>query len=189
MQEKRYEILDGLPAYGPMYVPVSQEDIPFFYEGFVVRFYQSNGEVWVANFDKGWTNFCGVYDFPVFKRTVVFAFGQCYIMEDDKQKPLKAFGTGITQAFQTTDNLLIAPEQTDITVIDISSDTFWSSERISWDGFKDIQFSGDCVTGLAYEPTSEEGRWMPFSFNFRENEIAGGSYSSQAIQKPWWKFW
>src|SRR5690606_39492556 len=40
--QRRYEILDGLPTYGPMYVPVSEDGEPFYSEGFVVRFYKSD---------------------------------------------------------------------------------------------------------------------------------------------------
>ena len=64
---KRYEILSGLPAYGPMYVPVTQVEQPFinpYSEGFVVRFFDSSGESWVANFNVGYTTFKAVFDFP-----------------------------------------------------------------------------------------------------------------------------
>ena len=189
MQDKRYKILEGLPTYGPMYVPISQDAIPFYSEGYVVRFYQSDGTSWVANFKSGWTNFSAVYDFPEFKRTIVFAYGQCYIMADNEQKPLKAFGVGFSEVFQTEDNILIAVDQTDFTVIEINSDTVWHSERVSWDGFKNVNFSDDYVTGFAYEPTSDEGEWKPFSFNYRTKEIVGGSYHVQEVSKPWWKIW
>jgi len=41
--EKRYEILDSLPTYGPMYVPVSESGDPFYSEGVVVRFFRNDG--------------------------------------------------------------------------------------------------------------------------------------------------
>jgi hypothetical protein len=63
VQDKRYEILDGLPSYGPIYISISQDGIPFYSEGFVVRFYKSDGTNWVANFKPGWTNSSGVYEF------------------------------------------------------------------------------------------------------------------------------
>jgi hypothetical protein len=145
-----------------MYVPISEDGIPFYSEGFVVRFYKTNSTDWVANFKAGWTSFSGVYDFPEFKRTVVFAFGQCYIMVDDEQKPLKAFGVGFTAVFQTTGNILIAADQTNFTIIEIDSDTVWHSERISWEGFKHLVLSEEYMTGLAYKPTSGDDEWEPF---------------------------
>lgn len=189
MQNNRYDILDGLPTYGPMYIPISEDGIPFYSQGYVVRFYKSDGTSWVANFKTGWTNFSGIYDFPEFKRTIVFTFGQCYIMTDDEQKPLKAFGIGFTNVYKTDDNILIVPDQTDFTVTEISTDEVWRSERISWDGFDDLNFSGDFVAGLAYEPSSDDGEWKPFSFNYRTKEIIGGTYQFQNNSKPWWKFW
>ena len=186
---KRYIILDGLPTYGPMYIPISEDGIPFYFQGFVVRFYKSDGTSWVANFKTGWTNFSGIYDFPEFKRTVVFAFGQCYIMTDDEQNPLKAFGVGFTNVYKTDDNMLIVPDQTDFTVIDISTDQVWQSERIYWDGFDRLVFNGDFVTGLAFVPASDNEEWKPFSFNYRTKEIIGGAIQSQINSKPWWKIW
>jgi hypothetical protein len=171
-----------------MYTPISQDGIPFYSEGFVVRFYKSDGTSWVANFKPGYTNFNGVYDFPEIKRTVIFAFGQCYIMADDGQKPVKALGVGFTHVFQADNNLLIGVDQTDFTVIEVITDKAWQSERVSWDGFKDISFSGDYVTGLACQP-GEWDEWKPFSFNYRTKAIIGGAYHLQDSGKPCWKIW
>jgi hypothetical protein len=189
VQNNRYDILDGLPAYGPMYVPISEDGIPFYSQGYVVRFYKSDGTSWVANFKAGWTNLSGIYDFPEFKRTIVFAFGQCYIMADDEQNSLKAFGVGFTNVYKSDDNILIVADQTEFTVIEICTDQVWRSERISWDGFDDLNFNGDFITGLAFEPNSDDGEWKPFSFNYRTKEIIGGTYQFQTNSKPWWKIW
>ena len=51
--EKQYEILEALPTYGPMYIPVTENDEAFYSEGFPVRFYKSDGTNWVANFKPG----------------------------------------------------------------------------------------------------------------------------------------
>jgi hypothetical protein len=81
MQNNRYEILSGLPPYGPMYIPVSEDEVPSYSEGYVVRFYKSDETNWVANFKTGWTNFSGVYDFPEFRRTIVFALGPAILWQ------------------------------------------------------------------------------------------------------------
>ena len=62
-KQKRYEVLESLPAYGPMYVPVTDTDEPFYSQGYPVRFYKSDGTTWVANFKPGWTGLNAVYDF------------------------------------------------------------------------------------------------------------------------------
>jgi hypothetical protein len=38
MTTKRFEILEVLPTYGPMYVPVSENVVAFYSEGFLVCF-------------------------------------------------------------------------------------------------------------------------------------------------------
>ena len=187
--EVRYEILAGLPAYGLIYVSISQDEIPNFSEGFVVRFFKSDGSNWVGNFQSAWTNFSRVFDFPHFNKTVVLASGACYIMIDDNQKPSKILGVGITDVYQTADNTLVLVDQTEFIVIDINNDNAWQSDRISWDGFKDLVFSGDTVSGLAYYPSNEDEEWCRFSFNFRTNEIVGRKYRVNVKTKPWWKVW
>lgn len=162
-----------------MYVPISEDGIPYFSEAYVVRFNKSDGTSWVANFKAGWTNFCGVFDFPEFRRTLVVAFGICYFMADDEQNPIKVFGLGFTTVYQTDDNILVMPDQTDFTVVIVKTDEVWRSERISWDGFQDLNFSGDFVTGLSFEPTCDDEEWKPFSFNYKTKEIFGGSFPSQ----------
>ena len=111
-------------------------------------------------------------------------------MADYEQNPLQAFGVGFTNVYKTQDNFLIAADQTDFRVIEIESDKVWHTERISWDGFKDLHFTEEFVTGSAFEPTSDdETEWKPFSFNFRTKEIVGGTYQFRDTTKPWWKIW
>lgn len=160
----------------------------FYAEGFVVQFFNSDGTNWVGNFQRGMTTFSQVYDFPYLKKAAVFAYGLCYIMTDGEQKTFKTSGSGITQVFQTPDNILIAANQTDLIVIEISNGIVWYSERISWGGLADLTFSGNTVSGLAYRPTSDTDEWEPFSFNYQAKEITGGAFPTKET-KPWWKFW
>jgi hypothetical protein len=53
----RYEILNSLPVYGPMYVPVTENGKPYYSEGFPVRFFKKDGSEWGANFEPGMTTF------------------------------------------------------------------------------------------------------------------------------------
>ena len=51
--KKQYEILPSLPPYGPIYTPITPDDTRSsnpYSEGFVIRFFTSSGESWVANF-------------------------------------------------------------------------------------------------------------------------------------------
>jgi hypothetical protein len=212
MTEKQYEILNGLPPYGPMYVSVTtNSDEPFFSEGYVLRLFKSDGTNWVANFRLGWTKYNKTFDFPDKKTIVVIAGGQGYVMSPDDEKPKFTFGLTITEALQTDDGSLICADNERITFLDNSNGQLWLSERISWDGIKNLKISEDTVRGTTYDPTNSIQDWCDFSINLKTKEIIGGSYTNYLKQnpklefgddemlkekvttiiekKPWWKIW
>ena len=95
-EKKRYEILESLPVYGPMYIPVTENGEPYYSEGFAVRFYKTDGTNWVANFKPGWTGLNKVFDFPEHDKTIIIAGGLGYIMTPENEKPLSTFGDRIS---------------------------------------------------------------------------------------------
>jgi hypothetical protein len=50
----------------------------------------------------------------------------------------------------------------------------WSSRRVSYDGFRDLQFEGERLTGHAWSPI--EDSWLPFDLDVRTGRVEGGSY-------------
>ena len=204
----QYEILTSLPAYGPMYIPISDTDEPFFSEGFVVRFFKDSGTDWVGNFKEGWTKLNKVFDFPEKKRVIVFAGGLGYIIDPNNEKPIGNFGTTISDVFQTENGSLICVDGIGINILDNSNGELWESERISWDGFKDLKFENGTISGLAFDPMNSKKEWREFSLNVITKEIKGGSFRNtlnhnpnlevknrveikikDTVTKPWWKFW
>ena len=181
---KRYEILDHLPAYGPMYIPVTEDDEPYFSEGFPIRFYKSDGSSWIANFKPGWTNLNQVFDFPQHDRIIVFAGGLGYIMSPNIEKPIETIGLTINEIFQTENGSLICADGISILIIDNQIGQLWQSERISWDGFKDIKLVGDIISGLSYDPTNSINPWTAFSLNLKTKKIIGGSYRESVNRNP-----
>ena len=173
---KRYEILDSLPAYGPMCVSVADDDKPFYSEGFPVRFYKSDGTEWVANFKPGWSKINRVFDFPHHNRTVVIAGGLGYLMMPDSEKPLETFGLTIEDIIEAENGSLIFDDCISIIIIDSEAGEMWTSERISIDGFKDLKLIGGVLYGLSYDPTNSQDPWTKFSLNLKTKEIRGGSY-------------
>ena len=174
MQPKRFEILDGLPAYGPMYIPVSVKGEPFYSEGLVIRFKKSDGSDWVANFSTGWSNFNFVTEYPNANRIIVIAKGQGYIMSPDQEKPIDTFGIGIDYILKTDDNKIILADNCDVWIVN-NEGSIWQSKRISWDGLKDLKLQDNLLTGLSYRPGDDQ--WIPFSINIDTKEIIGGSYT------------
>jgi hypothetical protein len=180
----RFEILSSLPAYGPMYIPVTDNDEPFFSEGFVIRFYKSDGSDWVGNFKPGWTGQNKVFDFPLHNIIVVVAGGLGYIMTPDNVKPLDTFGIGIDEIYQTENGSLVCADGISIILLDNQSGEIWRSEQISWDGFKDLKLLSDNVFGLSFDPTNSLIPWTEFSVNLKSKEIIGGSFRNSALLNP-----
>ena len=196
--QTRYEILDSLPAYGPMYIPITDNDEPYFSEGFVVRFYKSDGTDWVANFRPGWTGFNEVFGFPQHDLLVVIAGGLGYIMNPNNEKPQMTFGMTIDEVFQTETGSLVCSDGISIQLLDNQTGEHWQSERISWDGFKDLKLEGEIISGFSYDPTNSINPWTEFSLNLQTKELSGGSYrlitqipkvhlQGENETKPWWK--
>lgn len=203
---KRFEILDSLPAYGPMFIPVTESGIPYYSEGFVVRFFKSDGTSWVANFQPGYGRLDGVFEFPVHNRMIVIARGQCYVMSSESDKPLLVFGPDIQDAFQVDHDLFVCLDNTSVVMLRFPDVDIWTSERISWDGFRYIKFENNIISGQSYEPTPTDSMngWSDFTFAIDTKEIKGGSYkagieSNAGIfgynythengKKHWWEIW
>jgi len=185
---KQYEILDALPTYGPMYIPVTKNGEPFFSEGFVVRFYKPDGTEWVANFQPGWTDLKEIYELKDTSNLLVIACGICYIMNPNETKPISVFGVGYVKVLKTQDERLILQDQTDLTIIETNG-FHWDTERISWDGLKELNIENNIVSGLSYDPMNDADEWITFTFDIDTKTLTGGSYHRYDNKKPWWKVW
>lgn len=201
---KRFAVLNSLPAYGPMHVSITDDGHGFWSEGVVVRFYKADGTDWVANFKPGWTSKSEVFDFPQHDCVIVVAGGLAYVMNPESEKPITTFGLTINEIFQTADGGLVCANGISLLYLDSLTGDFYESERISWDGFKDLKLAGDVVSGKSYQPMSEGELWTDFSLNLKTREVIGGSYRESLVlnphiaknhlqnssqNKPWWKIW
>jgi len=200
----RYEILDSLPTYGPMYIPVTGDDEPYYSQGFTVRFFKDDKSDWVANFKPGWTGLNSIYEFSNQQNILVIAGGTCYIMNPNENKPIEVFGVGYETVIKTLDNRLILQDLTDITIVE-SNGEHWDTERISWDGLKDLKLEGNLVTGLSFDPMNNKEEWVKFVVDLETRKVTGGSYRQygfktvgqnvesvhikQGLKKAWWKIW
>jgi hypothetical protein len=183
VNRKRYEVLDALPVYGPMYIPVPKDGEPFYSQGFVVRFYKSDGSEWIANFAGGLDGVSDVYQLQEENKFAVFANGKCYIMSSEHTKPLDCFGIQFDTVFISNHHQLLAVDLTSLTVIEPNGE-HWDSDRISWDGFKDLTLCEDILSGFSYDPMNAKKPWVPFTFNLKTRLVTGGSYSSVTAMRP-----
>lgn len=186
---KRYELLASLPTYGPMYIPVTEHEEPFYSEGFVVRFHKTDGTQWVANFKPGWTNLKAIIELTDSANLLVIALGICYLMNPDQTKPLSVFGINYLTILTTENGKIILQAQTYLTIVEPNG-AYWHTERISWNGLKELKIDKNIVTGFAYDPTNASNEWVKFSCNIRTKELIGGNYPRpDKIKKPKWRFW
>jgi translation elongation factor EF-1beta len=187
----KYEILDSLPATGPMYIPVAEGGEKFYQEGFVVRFYKSNGDEWVANFKSGWTDFSYVKELSN-HNIIVIANGMGYVMNRDKESPIATFGLTIRQILQINEDEFITFDDTHAEIVNAEG-VKWTSERISWDGFEDIELRESIIFGMSYDPMNIEGKLVAFTLDLNTLRVEGGSYqayeTTPGLQKKWWQFW
>jgi hypothetical protein len=204
-ENKKYEVLDSLPAYGPMYIPISENGEQFSSEGFVVRFFKDDKTEWVANFAAGW-GIDKVFDYPDKNIVVVFASGIGYVMNPNEEKPIKIIGSMTKDIFKMDNGDLFCIDDIGIEIFDCKTYEIWTSERISWDGFKDLTFENGIVKGKSFDPTNSIKEWSDFSFNTDNKELIGGSFRDTLERnphlevenrvkiktkekKPWWKIW
>ncbi len=168
----KYEILDSLPAYGPMYVPVSDDGEPYYSDnGYVVRFHKQDGSNWVANFKPGWTDCCGVFELSN-QRLLILAHGLAYVMNPEQPEPLQTFGVTISQIIETESEFIMSDN---IHIITYTKNCeYWRSERVSWDGIDNLQLTNNLITGDAYDPMTD--KWSPFELDLSNRILNGGTF-------------
>ncbi len=172
----QFELLAGLPADGPMYVPITANGEPFYSEGVVLRMYPAHGEPWVANLKPGLTSFTAAFDVPEHNRVVVIAGGEGYVLDPARQQSLFDFGGQIEQALVVEDQALVFVDLVRLTVLFLRTGELWASERISWDGFREVRTEGLNIHGESWQPDKHDGRWVAFSFNIETRRSSGGSF-------------
>jgi hypothetical protein len=171
-----WEILDGLPVYGPMAEPFSATGQGTHREGLSVRFSPPTGS-WVGNFQRGLTSLDEVFAHPNGRHVVVVAGGTAYIVDADGHSLVAHFGAQIEQ-------IVLVPA-TGFVLLGNGlwfealgpAGTAWRSRRISWDGMREVTLAGTVVRGEAYAPEGPDGTWYPFEVDAMTGTVSGGSYN------------
>ena len=168
-----FEILDGLPTTGPMYIPISRNNNQYCSQGYTVKFFKDDESEWVANFEPGFTDFNGVFSFDDNCDILVIAGGTCYYMNPNEYKPISIFGGQYERLFKSSDGRLIIVDLIVITVFEPSG-IYWHSSRISLDGFRDLELCDNVVSGLSFSPECGGGSWERFSYDIDTKTLIGG---------------
>ncbi len=167
MQNKRYEKLDGLPAYGPMYKSFPNSGKNIYSEGFVVRFFREDGTDWVANFAKGYypkddpTD--QIIEIPNTKYLLILG---SYIIDPNKDELVDCIGCGYDIIYRADNDRLVFESENCFFILESNLET-WETEFISCNELSQIEVKGNTISGLTFDPRDEYDVWPP-NLNFED---------------------
>ncbi len=193
---KQYEILEALPTYGEMAIPITYSSDLFISEGYVVKFFRNDGTEWIANFELGCTNTSKVVSIKDSDIVVVVAGGQSYIIDPNRTKPLRVLDYYISEIIQLDSGKFIIASDTDILILNKNAELEWESNYIGWDGIRDLKVENNILTGyayniFAYEESNSGNDWIRFTVDLDTKEIKGGTFSALDISEKslGWRYW
>lgn len=169
-----FEILNGLPPYGPSPVPFSSTGQGTHREGFVVKFRPTKAEQWVGNFQPGLTSFHKVLVHPNHKYFVVVSGGEAYVVDPVTHSLVANFGGSIETAFEIpSQNAVLFSNGLWFELLGPSG-LMWKTRRLSWDGMRNLQVLPSSVVG---EGWCFDETWHRFSVELSDGKATGGGYN------------
>lgn len=176
----RFEVLPGLPPYGPMAISFTNRGASEHREGLVVRFYPERSAAWVGNFLGGGTTFTVVLDHPNATDVIVVARGDVCIVDPEKRTLRDRFAGDVTAVFQLPSiGCVVFQGLTDFRGIR-SDGSEWRSPRISWDGFHNAEVRETELRGEAYTPIGDD--WAPFHLDLLTGQCTDGIFQQEMAQ-------
>jgi hypothetical protein len=173
----RFEVLPGLPPYGPMAVSFTRNGATEHREGLVIRFHPNESASWVGNFVGAPTGYTTVLDHPNERDVIVIAHGDGCVIDPEQRILRDRIAPDIQGAFAIPSfGMVVLQTFTDFTSIRADG-TGWRSPRISWDGLRNIHISGTHLSGEAYTPVSD--RWVPFTLHLLTGCCTDGIYEKE----------
>jgi hypothetical protein len=173
-----FEVLTGLPPYGPLAEPFSATGGGTHREGYVVRFTDSRGGHWVGNFQPGLGGIDTAIEHPDGQRAIVIADGQGYIVDPEDRERRKYFGGQIEVVLPVAGLGILFGNGLWFEALGVSG-LLWTSDRISWDGMRGLNIDGSRLTGESWDPLSDS--WIPFELEVSTGHSRGGSF---AVWRP-----
>jgi hypothetical protein len=172
----RFEILPGLPPYGPMAISFTKNGAREHREGLVVRFYPTASEPWVGNFIGGVNAYNAVLDPPNETYVIVVARGEACIV-DPERRAVHRMAWDTEQVISVPSlRSIIFQSLTDFIAVG-ADNSGWISQRISWDGFRNVEVHETDLLGEAYSPVSDA--WVPFRLDLLTGHCTDGIYEKE----------
>jgi hypothetical protein len=169
----RYEILDALPPYGQMAIPMVADGEVFVSEGYVIKFYKDDGDFWIGNFPKGMTNLFDVKSYQNSPLILVISGGDGYLINPNTPKVLGRFEYMALELLEWQNNQLILATYDKVMIIDSNGATVWDIKLDISDGIKDLSIQDDILYGYAYDIYSydQDNPWIKFQINLLTREL------------------
>jgi hypothetical protein len=168
-----FDILPGLPPYGPRALSFPENGRGFFSEGLVVQFLPSGREAWIGNFQRGSTGPDTVLEHPDQQHILVVSGGVGYIVDPETATLTHQLSGLIKQVIPAPDlGAIVLGDDMKFEAVRADG-LWWQSGRISWDGFRKIVKSGTILTGESYSTLDQV--WSPFALDLTTGAFAGGS--------------
>ena len=169
-----FDILPGLPCYGPSALPFPENGQGSFSEGLVVKFSPANKEAWVGNFQRALTQPDFVLEHPNQRHMIVIAGALGYIVDPETAKLTHQLSGFIKHVIPVPDLGAVVLGD-DLQFESFSAEgLWWRSGRMSWDGFRKIVKSGTILTGESYSAIDQV--WLPFALDLTSGVSAAGSF-------------
>jgi hypothetical protein len=141
----------------------------------VVEFVSSDGEVWVGNFQPGNFGVNDVLKHPNGRDALVISNGTLWSVNPTTRKGDELV-TAVFDVWPVADPDGYLLNEQGLAFLRISAaGVLWNTTRISWDGFRNLRFEREQLTGQAWSPI--EDRWLPFSLDLQTGSVQGGSYT------------
>ena len=145
----------------------------------MIRFLRADGAAWVGNFQRSSPQgFDGVVDHPDGRQVIVVAGGEGYVVDPESQRQTHSFGEGMINFAQRVPdlNMVVIGNGTELAAFSANG-AGWNSERISWDGMRDITITATILRGEAWSPVSKA--WHPFEVDLLTGKSRGAVYGEQ----------
>ncbi len=184
-----FEVLTGLPPYGPQAEAFSATGQGLHREGLVVRFVDSRGRDWIGNFQPGLGGISDAVQHPDGRHILVVAGGQGYIVDPNERASRQYFGGDVQDILPVPDFGVLIGNALWFEAIG-SAGTLWTSGRISWDGMQGLAIDGRILRGESWDALTD--RWVPFELDLVTGCWNGGAkgdillyHKTCVIQEDW----
>jgi hypothetical protein len=169
-----FEVLPGLPPYGPRAIQCPAGWGHDAKEGFVVAFHLTSSQRWVGNFGRGLSHVDTVLAMPAVGKLAVIAGGALYEVDPKIPGPVEQAACCVTDTLEAPDaeKLILVWNHIELGCWGARGEV-WNTGRISWDGFRNLKIDAGRITGDAWSPMGD--RWFPLSVDINTGVVEGGA--------------